>query len=252
MSPFPCMEGSDIVEAMKATTYLYVRVSTEEQTRSGLGIADQRASLLSRFPDGVLVDGDCEYSGSDAERPHLLGMIARLRRGDRVAVKCRDRLARGVDLAGWIETECRNRGAKVIALDDPDDAESDLAFAKRRLEDMMAEMELRKIKRRVRDAMRGLRRSKLHAYSGIAPMGYRMGSPEAGRDAKGGARMVRPLLRDPGEQALLVALEELSKVALSLRDLSKRLADRGYLSRSGRPLEATSIRRMISRMKEAA
>ena len=73
----------------------YLRVSTDEQVESGLGLDAQLESIEKAIgtPDKVFRDEG--YSGSKANRPALLEALESLKEGDILAV------AKGID---WRET----------------------------------------------------------------------------------------------------------------------------------------------------
>ena len=79
----------------------YVRVSTDEQRRSGLGIEAQESSIRQAAARHgytlAAIQRDEGISGNKAldHRPGLLSAIAALKRGDVLIVAKRDRLSRG-------------------------------------------------------------------------------------------------------------------------------------------------------------
>mgnify|MGYP001457642550 CR=1 FL=1 len=91
----------------------YIRVSTDEQTASGLGLEAQEAAIRARYDTVASTYRDEGYSGADSKRPALLACIDALRRGDVLAVAKRDRLARDVFLSAWIQKEVKRRGARI-------------------------------------------------------------------------------------------------------------------------------------------
>lgn len=100
----------------------YLRVSTDEQARSGLGLEAQRATI-TRYADlmGWEVTWLCDegWSGSDTRRPGLAEALGRLQRRDAQAlvVAKLDRLSRSVhDFSGLLQT-ARSQKWAVVALD---------------------------------------------------------------------------------------------------------------------------------------
>jgi site-specific DNA recombinase len=79
---------------------IYVRVSTDEQGKSGLGLTDQRGKCADycRLRDYVVdrVVEDAGYSGKDLQRPGMLGLLAavKAKEVDVVVVAKLDRLTR--------------------------------------------------------------------------------------------------------------------------------------------------------------
>jgi hypothetical protein len=92
----------------------YLRVSTDRQGKSGLGLEAQRAAVL----DHVAGKGEiaAEYveieSGKRNERPQLARAMAEARRiGAVLLIAKLDRLARNVAfIANLLESGCRDRG----------------------------------------------------------------------------------------------------------------------------------------------
>ena len=85
----------------------YLRVSTDEQANSGLGLGlDAQLDAIYR---------DEGHSGSDLKRPALMDAIDALSAGDVLVVAKRDRLARDTFFSAWIEKEAKRRGARILS-----------------------------------------------------------------------------------------------------------------------------------------
>lgn len=100
----------------------YLRVSTDEQARSGLGLEAQRFTI-SRYADlmGWEVEwmGDEGRSGKDMARPGLAAALDALQKGEAQALVTAklDRLSRSVaDFAGLLDRARKEKWA-VVALD---------------------------------------------------------------------------------------------------------------------------------------
>ncbi len=99
-----------------------MRVSTEEQGRSGLGLDAQRASITAHAGAGehtLVWAEDIGLSAKTMKRPALAAALQSLKAGaaDAVVVAKLDRLSRSVqDFAGILDT-ARRQGWAVIALD---------------------------------------------------------------------------------------------------------------------------------------
>ena len=84
--------------AVTAHAIAYIRVSTEQQTDSGLGLEAQQASIaasairLGLELSRTFVDAGTSGSLAIEDRPVLLDAVAALRRGDVLLVAKRDRL----------------------------------------------------------------------------------------------------------------------------------------------------------------
>ena len=97
----------------------YLRVSTEEQGQSGLGLEAQEAAI-GRFCEangwelaGVYHDIVSGASGLD-KRPALLEAIGQLAQGDVLVVAKRDRLGRDPIVVAMIEAAVQRKKAKVV------------------------------------------------------------------------------------------------------------------------------------------
>lgn len=106
----------------------YCRVSTDQQADSGLSIEAQREQLVSFTIAsglelvGLFIDAGISGAKDETERPGLREALAAIheRRADALVVSKRDRLARDMSLAGYIETMIRRAGAELIVLDEQD------------------------------------------------------------------------------------------------------------------------------------
>lgn len=108
-----------VVPAARALAYL--RVSTDQQAESGLGLEAQEAAVRSaasrlRLDLGrVFVDAGTSGSLGIEDRPVLLEAVAALRRGDVLLVSKRDRIGRDVVAVALIERLISKRGARVVS-----------------------------------------------------------------------------------------------------------------------------------------
>lgn len=102
---------------------LYVRVSTEEQARSRLGLEAQQAELerAAEYQDWQILELVCDEgrSGKDLERPGLRHALELIAAGDAdgLAVAKLDRLSRSVIDAGMLAEWFKDAGARLVALD---------------------------------------------------------------------------------------------------------------------------------------
>lgn len=107
--------------ARPSTVYLYSRVSTDDQARSGLGLDAQAAELDAEAArrrwtavERVVDDG---YSAKTLHRPGLDRILADVRRGDVLAVAKLDRLSRSVaDFVALLDRS-RAEGWALVVLD---------------------------------------------------------------------------------------------------------------------------------------
>ncbi len=101
----------------------YLRVSTEEQAASGLGLANQRRAIAQeaqqRHWSNIEFVTDDGYSAKSLARPGISAALARLRRGEAgvLVVSKLDRLSRSLlDFAGLMET-AKREGWRLVVLD---------------------------------------------------------------------------------------------------------------------------------------
>ena len=99
----------------------YLRVSTDQQSESGLGLdAQRRAIEQAAHRQGLLVAGvyeDAGLSGSKdiEDRPGLLEAVSALKRGDVLCIAKRDRLGRDVVAVALIERLISRKGGRVLS-----------------------------------------------------------------------------------------------------------------------------------------
>jgi len=101
----------------------YVRVSTDRQAESGLGLDAQRAAIegwvrSQSIPlDEVAWHVDAGRSGSSLDRPEMTRLLEQVRRGDRLVVSKLDRLSRSLlDFAGLLQRS-QKQGWSIVPLD---------------------------------------------------------------------------------------------------------------------------------------
>jgi DNA invertase Pin-like site-specific DNA recombinase len=98
----------------------YLRVSTEEQARSGLGMEAQRSRIIDEADRrGWAITWACDdgYTASNLNRPALTAALASLRSGDAagLVVAKLDRLSRSLDLGVDMSTPSGEMLANVLA-----------------------------------------------------------------------------------------------------------------------------------------
>jgi DNA invertase Pin-like site-specific DNA recombinase len=143
----------------------YIRVSTEQQADSGLGLEAQQTNIagaalrLGLELSRTFVDAGTSGSLAIEDRPVLLDAVATLRRGDVLLVAKRDRLGRDVIAVAMIERLIAKRGARVVsAAGEGTDSDDPAALLMRRLIDSFAEYERALIAARTRAALAAKRR----------------------------------------------------------------------------------------------
>lgn len=226
----------------------YIRVSTEEQAQSGLGLEAQQEALRAatarmgvEYGPPIVDDGTSAALALD-KRPRLLEAISSLQKGDVLLVAKRDRLSRGDPVAmAFIERFVAKRKARIVSAageGTDDDEPQNVLF--RRIIDAFAEYERAIIACRTRGALRAKRAR--GEVAGNIPYGYAAVLANDGRTTKRGAP-ARRLEQDPREQTALSFMRERHAAGDSLRTIARLLDDR-HPARHGR-WHPDSVRRIL-------
>lgn len=156
---------------------VYLRVSTEEQSESRLGLEAQAAACSiwagrnGRAIAGPFADEGVSGASTLDQRPALVLAVTELRRGDVLIVAKRDRLGRDPIVTATIEAACSRKGCRVIsAAGEGTDGDEPSDVLMRRIVDAFAEYERLLIKARTRGALDAKRRR--GERIGTVPYGY--------------------------------------------------------------------------------
>jgi DNA invertase Pin-like site-specific DNA recombinase len=216
------MEGAAMPKAIA-----YLRVSTEEQAESGLGLAAQEVSCraCSRRLNLDLVAAFRDEAVSSVDpldkRPGLLLAIPELGRGDVLVVAKRDRIGRNPVIVAMIEAAIRRRGARVVsAAGEGTDGDGPTDVLMRRIVDAFAEYERLIIKARTKAAL-GAKRARGERVSGRVPYGLMLD-----RDGV-------HLVPCPAEQGVLAMIREMRANGSTLQAIAAELNARGVRRREG-------------------
>lgn len=202
-------------------TIAYLRVSTDEQASSGLGLDAQAAAIQAAFGDPSATFRDEGFSGSDHSRPGLLAAIGALKKGDVLAVAKRDRLARDTFYALWCEKECKRRGARIVsAAGEGTESDDPAAVLMRTLVDAFATYERHLIGQRTKAALAEIRK-RGQKTGGDVPFGYDL-------DADG-----IHLTPNATEQKVIAQVASLHGKGYSLRRIGRELESMGYKTKKG-------------------
>ncbi|MFA6110988.1 MAG: recombinase family protein [Candidatus Latescibacterota bacterium] len=203
-------------------TVAYLRVSTDEQAQSGLGLEAQLDAIRRAAGEPAAVYRDEGFSGGDPKRPALLDALESLKTGDVLVVAKRDRLARDSFLAAWIEKEAKRRRARIVsAAGEGTDSDNPGDVLMRRMVDAFAEYERAMIGARTAAALKAKRR-RGEKTGGDVPFGHQLAADG------------RTLVEDPDEQTVIGLVRELRAEGLSLRQIGAELERRGFLTKSGK------------------
>lgn len=215
----------------------YTRVSTDEQTASGLGLDAQRAAIATAAARlGLEIretfsDEGISGSAGIEKRPGLLAAVESLRAGDVLLVAKRDRIARDCLLAAWVEKEAARIGARIVsAAGEGSESDDPTAVLMRRIVDAFAEYERRVIAARTTAAL--ARKKAAGKVAGTAPFGF-------SADADG------TLVPVPAELDALARMADLRESGLSFRAVAATLTAEGFRNRRGSAWNAASIRSIL-------
>src|SRR6201988_4498727 len=214
---------------------LYARVSSEQQTEQGT-IASQVAVLKARIvEDGFHLEPDHRfidegYSGTTLVRPALERLRDAVAAGaiDRVYVHSPDRLARRYAYQVLVIDEFRRLGVEIVFLNraiglSPED---DLLL---HVQGMVAEYERAKILERSRRGKRhAAHQGEVSVLSG-GPYGYRY----IGKHEGGG--VARYVIDEAEAPIVRLMFQWIGHERLSIGEVCRRLQQRGYLTRRGKP-----------------
>lgn len=219
---------------MKAIAYL--RVSTDEQAASGLGLDAQRTAIAAAAKrlalDVAQVHADEGVSGSlePRKRPGLSAAIAELGAGDVLLVAKRDRVARvGIDIQ-VLERDLRERDVRIVSAAGEGTENDDPASRLMRwILDGFAQYELDQIRDRTKKALRAARDR--GARAGSIPFGYRLEG--------------ELLVEEPEEQRAIARILLLRAQAKGFKAIAKALKDEGFRPR-GIAWRPSSIRSILA------
>lgn len=200
----------------------YLRVSTEEQANSGLGLDAQLSAICKAVgrPDAVFRDEG--ISGSSAKRPGLLAALEALSDGDTLVVAKRDRLARDTFLSLWVEKEAKRRGARILsAAGEGTENDDPASVLMRSIVDAFAEYERNIIAARTAAAL-AQKKARGEKTGGDVPFGYRL--------AEDGVH----LERHEAEAEALEIITALRDRGYSLRAICAELEARGVHTKQGK------------------
>jgi len=204
----------------------YLRVSTDSQADSGLGLEAQRAAVrIAAERSGTelvetFVDAGLSGAADMENRPSLFAAVQALKRGDVLIVAKRDRLGRDLIGVAMIERSIMRKGARVLSAAGEGTEGTDAgAMMQRQILDVFAEYERRLIGQRTKAALKAKR-----------DRGERAGNLPFGFQLNDDGRKLDP---NPAEQEVLVILGELRSAGYSLRQVAAELNRQGFTTRRG-------------------
>lgn len=219
----------------------YIRVSTEEQTESGAGLAAQ-ADACQAYAQRAGLEVVASYSDESIsgaagldKRPGLLEAIAGLGRGDVLVVAKRDRLGRDPIVVAMVEAAVRRKGARVVsAAGEGTEGDGPTDVLMRRIVDAFSEYERLVIGARTKAALQA--KIKRNERVGKVRFGYRLAGDGT------------TLVEDAGEQEAIGIINQLHNRGESLRAIAAELNRRGIRTKAGASeWMHTSVNRILQR-----
>jgi DNA invertase Pin-like site-specific DNA recombinase len=216
---------------------IYLRVSTEQQVLSGLGIEGQRQICLSYIsrngPSDVLEYLDEGFSGALQldKRPALLTAISILEKDDVLLIAKRDRIGRDPIVNAMIERAVDRKKARLVsASGDVSDANDPSSILMKRMVDAFAEYERLIIGARTKVALQ-VKKQK-NERVGYIPYGYQLSDDQI------------HLEENALERTILKKISMLKSMDLSLREIALCLNHDKLFNRKG-PWNHVSISRVM-------
>jgi len=221
--------------------YVYVRVSTDQQTESGAGLSAQRdacqqwAEKQGLVIDTVFSEEGVSGSTSLEKRPALAEAINLLQEGDILLISKRDRLGRDIIHVAMIEAAINRKKAKVISVaGEGTSGEDPSSILMRRMIDAFSEFERNIICERTKAAMQAKKRK--NERVGHIPFGFRLSDDGV------------HLEECPKEISILIQIQELMKQGLSTRKIAEEMNNRQAFNRGMARWNHSSIHRVMTRI----
>ena len=222
----------------KATALL--RVSTNRQSKSGLGLASQLASILAYSKEqGIKVERVIREEGISGslsldKRAGLLQALAAVEQGEILIVAKRDRASREPLVMLTIESLLKKKKATLVSVagEGTNSSEPTMVLL-RRMTDAVSEWERLVIQSRVKSAL-AAKKAKGH-YLGRVPYGYK--------------RFRNKLVEKPSEQAVINQAITLREEGKNYYQIAKVLKEQGTFNSKGTPYQSHQIKSWIEREK---
>ncbi len=225
---------------------IYIRVSTDEQAQSGLGLAAQRSACERKATElgaeCVAVFADEGVSGATPveDRPGLCAALDWLQRGDVLVVAKMDRLGREGQVFLDADAALRIRKAKLVSVaGEGTEGAGAAAFLMRGMMKLLAEYERELIRERTQKALEA-KRGRGEKTGGAVPFGFRIACTEVS-----GGRERKILIADPHEQAAIARARQLHADGLGFRRIAQALAAEGIRGRGCSRLSPMTVRRIV-------
>lgn len=218
----------------------YLRVSTEQQRDTHLGLdvqRDQIESYCSERDLGInMVCSDEAVSGSLRyhKRPGLKKALEALSKGDILITTRRDRLAREQKALSEIELYIADRGATYVSIagEGQQSGSAAIGFMDRAVRDMFGQLEIEFAKERTKAALDKKRAR--GEYLGELPRGYRLAADGIHLEV------------DPYEVQMMDMMCAYRDAGMTYQAIADKMNEIGHTSRIGRPVDYRYTHRVIS------
>lgn len=215
---------------------IYLRVSTEQQANSGLGLEAQREKCRNYIPEGseILEFSDEGFSGAleSKKRPALVCAIDSLNKDDILLIANRDRIGRDPIVNAMIEREIEEKKAFLVSASGDFNGNKDpSSVLMRRMVDVFAEYERLIIGVRTRVAL-SVKKNK-NERVGYIPYGYRL--------CEDGIH----LEKDIEEQRKIDLIFSMRNQDISLRKIASEMNSRGEYKRYNKKWNHVSLLHII-------
>jgi DNA invertase Pin-like site-specific DNA recombinase len=217
---------------------IYLRVSTDQQVQSGLGLEAQRnmcVEYISKNGNHPYIEFmDEGYSGalSMDKRPGLLLALKELECDDIFLVAKRDRLGRDVIVNAMIESAIQRKKARIVSASGDFSGDSDpSSILMKRLIDSFAEYERLIIGARTKVALNV--KKKRSERIGRIPFGYKLNEDKLHLEVC------------EREKAVLSEMIAMKNSGMSLRKIAEELNSKGFLSRDNTFWSYAAVNRVL-------
>ncbi len=223
----------------------YLRVSTDQQAESGLGLEAQEKAIKDYAKkhghtiSHIFRDEGISGAAQLDERTGLMDALNNLQKGDILLVAKRDRLARkGAvnedDNMALIQMAVNKKKARIVSAageGTEGDQDDPMSYMMRGMTDLFAGFERLLIKSRTKAALQA--KKSRGERVGHIPFGYKL--------AEDGIH----LEVDELEQGILIQMRDLRAEGLSIRDIAKELNNRGAFNRGNSTWNHASAHRIL-------
>lgn len=223
---------------MDKITALYVRVSTDEQSREGYSIETQveKLTAYAKFQgwQNVEIFADEGESAKDMNRPAMKRLLKLIQqeRAISVVTMAVDRLSRNLlDMLQFIEL-CEKHGTAYVCTALNFDTSTPIGRMVLQILAAFAEFERAMIATRVKSTMQEIA-TKQKRYLAVPPFGYQFDEH-------------RNLVPIPEEVTWLIKAADMFIMGHGYRAVSKYLNDAGVVTRKGAPWASATVRQMLT------